>query len=574
MMFEILDRDGLARICKLQINNKCLETPTIFAVYNPNINTISVKDIERVGLPVITSSYILWKGKRDEVIKKGLHSFLNTKGIVMTDSGAFQAFQYGDIRLSNKEIIEFQKNISADIGVILDEIVGLEKNRERAKEKVEHTLRHARELFRIGKGNVLWAGTIQGGMHFDLIRYCARKLAKMDFDLYCIGSVVPFLENYRFDVVVNQILHAKPELPPSRPVHLFGAGHPIILALACLLGVDLFDSAYYALSARRGKYLLTSGQAYDINSMKEVACTCPVCLDYRPREFTERELALHNLYVVAEELKVIKQAIREERLWELVEQRIKAHPSLISAYSQLKNHKKYLEMYEPLSRRKGVFYLGKESETRPVFSVAIKRIKGIRSRSYFKWMENKVPLELKNTYPFGQTIFPWSRDSEHEAMQELNELAAKNIVKKILHYQFGKTARNLAKHISRVEISRATGRIRRLYSNDTLIGTIRAHDGLFVPSFYGAKLLHELLPKDEFRVIVSDEAVPFVRSGKNVFAKFVVDASENIRVWDEVLVVTKEDELIGCGTAYMIRDEMLSFTRGVAVETRFISREI
>lgn len=38
----------------------------------------------------------------------------------MTDSGSFQLSKYGDIDVSNKEIIEFQEKIGSDIGTSLD----------------------------------------------------------------------------------------------------------------------------------------------------------------------------------------------------------------------------------------------------------------------------------------------------------------------------------------------------------------------------------------------------------------------------------------------------------------------
>ena len=70
------------------------------------------------------------------------------------------------------------------------------------------------------------------------------------------------------------------------------------------------------------------------------------------------------------------------------------------------------------------------------------------------------------------------------------------------------------------------------------------------------------------RVVVGDEAEPFIKEGRNVFAKFVVDACREIRPYDEVLIVSKEDELLAVGQCLMNRDEMLDFERGVAVKTR------
>ncbi len=51
---------------------------------------------------------------------------------------------------------------------------------------------------------------------------------------------------------VSVILAAKCGLDADGPVHLFGAGHPMMLALAVAAGCDLFDSAAYALHAREG----------------------------------------------------------------------------------------------------------------------------------------------------------------------------------------------------------------------------------------------------------------------------------------------------------------------------------
>ena len=97
---------------------------------------------------------------------------------------------------------------------------------------------------------------------------------------------------------------------------------------------------------------------------------------------------------------------------------------------------------------------------------------------------------------------------------------------------------------------------------------MRASDGFFTLKLEGAKILHEHFPFPKMRVMVSDDAEPFIRDGKNVFAKFVMNADEEIRPYDEVLIVNGRDELIGVGQAIMNRDEMLSFERGVAVKTR------
>jgi 7-cyano-7-deazaguanine tRNA-ribosyltransferase len=84
----------------------------------------------------------------------------------------------------------------------------------------------------------------------------------------------------------------------------------------------------------------------------------------------------------------------------------------------------------------------------------------------------------------------------------------------------------------------------------------------------GGYRLHKQLGFPEMRVIIDDEAIPFVQQGRNVFSKFVIDASDHIRPLDEVLIVSIKDDLVGTGTCLLNRDELLSFTTGMGVKTR------
>ncbi len=43
----------------------------------------------------------------------GLHKFLDYDGAVMTDSGAYQILVYGDIEVSQKEIVAYQEGMAA-----------------------------------------------------------------------------------------------------------------------------------------------------------------------------------------------------------------------------------------------------------------------------------------------------------------------------------------------------------------------------------------------------------------------------------------------------------------------------
>ncbi|NIM45993.1 MAG: tRNA-guanine transglycosylase, partial [Nitrososphaeria archaeon] len=58
-----------------------------------------------------------------------------------------------------------------------------------------------------------------------------------------------------FDLLVDMILTSKMNLPPNRPLHLFGAGHPLMFSLAVAMGCDLFDSAAYSIYAKENRYM-------------------------------------------------------------------------------------------------------------------------------------------------------------------------------------------------------------------------------------------------------------------------------------------------------------------------------
>ena len=92
-------------------------------------------------------------------------------------------------------------------------------------------------------------------------------MSALDIQMHPIGGVVPLMESYRFSELVDVIVASKKGLDPSRPVHLFGAGHPMTFPLAALLGCDMFDSASYAKYARDGRLMFAEGTT-DLKSLE------------------------------------------------------------------------------------------------------------------------------------------------------------------------------------------------------------------------------------------------------------------------------------------------------------------
>ncbi len=383
MSFEIKDKDLLARIGKLKTKSGTVETPLLFPVINPNIQLVSPQKLkDKFGFEaVITNAYILKKRFQNQPITQGVHKFLGFDGAVMTDSGAYQILVYGDIEVSQAEIVRYQEQIGSDIATILDIPTGWKITKPHAAKTVEETIQRAKDFFKTKtRDDILWVGPVQGGRHVDLVAKSAVEMGKLPFQVHALGSPTEVMENYRFDVLAEMIMTAKMNLPVERPLHLFGAGHPAMFALAVALGCDFFDSAAYALYARENRYMTENG-TWRLSELDYFPCQCPKCISETPQEVMaktpkEREtfLAEHNLYVCLAELKRIKQAIRDGRLWEHAEMRTHAHPALFTALKKLKNHEDFIEKFSPAVKKSGLFFFSHVSLSRPEVSHYRKRL--------------------------------------------------------------------------------------------------------------------------------------------------------------------------------------------------------
>ncbi|MFC6615734.1 tRNA guanosine(15) transglycosylase TgtA [Halopenitus salinus] len=374
--FEIRAHDGAARIGSLTVPRAGVdvETPALLPVVNPNVLTIDPSRLRSTfGVDVlITNSYIIHSTDRvrERALEEGLHDLLGFDGAIMTDSGSFQLAEYGDIDVTTAEILEFQHAIGSDIATPVDVPTPPDVDRERAAAELETTETALADAAAVDTGDMLVNAPVQGSTYPDLRERAGRHAASTDLDVFPVGAVVPLMNGYRYADVVEVVMGAKRGLDPDCPVHLFGAGHPMMLALAVACGCDLFDSAAYALMARDGRYLTVSGTEH-LEDLEYLPCSCPVCsqhapADLRSRGDTERErlLAEHNLHVTFAELRRVKQAIRSGNLLGLVERRARGHPAMWDGYRALLDHRGELERTDPVS--KGTFFsVSADSPSRP-----------------------------------------------------------------------------------------------------------------------------------------------------------------------------------------------------------------
>ena len=407
MSFEVRDRDVLGRIGKLVTKSGTITTPALMPVVNPVKQAIPPQRMkDEFGCEIIiTNSYIIKKNFGD-LTDIDVHRLIDYDGVITTDSGAYQILVYGGVQTNPEDIIRFQQSIDSDIAVILDIPTGWDVPRSKVEYTVEETLKRAKAAVPLIEGDdTLWVGPVQGGAHLDLVERSARAVGALPYQVYALGSPTEVMENYKFTVLADMIMAAKTNLPPDRPLHLFGAGHPMMFSLAVALGCDLFDSAAYALFAKDERYLTNRGTRR-FETLNYLPCSCPVCRKYDVSDLKgmlkgerQRLIAEHNLHVSMAEVEIIKQAISEGTLWELMEARSRGHPALASAVKHLLKYRDKLESGSPMYKGRGMFIYGSPSLARPEISRHINRMK----TNYTKRGETLLLLKAPDRKPYSKS---------------------------------------------------------------------------------------------------------------------------------------------------------------------------
>jgi 7-cyano-7-deazaguanine tRNA-ribosyltransferase len=442
--FEIVDRAAAGRLGRFATPHGKVATPTLMPVINPNLQLFTATQMrERFGAEmVITNSYVIHKhdALREKALASGVHSVLGWDGALMTDSGTFQMYVYGDVQVGADEIVRFQRDIGVDVATCLDLFVTPDMTRPQAEEAVRTTIERTRAAV-AHKGASLLNATVQGGVHLDLRKACAHAYRDLDVDYHTIGGVVPVMERQMYPELVDMILWSQQALRKDRPVHLFGAGHPLVFPLAAALGCDLFDSSSYAKYAKDGRMMFEWGTAR-LEEMAELPCSCPPCakhgaagLKALPPKEREAALAEHNLHVSFQDLRRIRVAIREGSLWELVEQRAACHPLLAAATKKLGDpaYAKWLEAREPLSHTRALRYTGHLTHHRPAFTRIRERLQSrvvpqgrpteiLVDSDWAKRGEERMELGMHkepDNKPYGDRLGSLDPDMDHAVVSAL-----------------------------------------------------------------------------------------------------------------------------------------------------------
>src|SRR5688500_16679674 len=118
MQFDVLQRDGPARLGRLVTARGVIETPVFMPVGTyGTVKAMSPAELREVGAQIVLgNTFHLWLRPGLEVIAahRGLHRFMAWEGPILTDSGGFQVFSLETLRKISEEGVQFASPINGD----------------------------------------------------------------------------------------------------------------------------------------------------------------------------------------------------------------------------------------------------------------------------------------------------------------------------------------------------------------------------------------------------------------------------------------------------------------------------
>ena len=307
--FDILARDGAARLGRLTTAHGVIETPVFMPV--GTAATVKAMTPDAVALTgarlVLGNTYhlMLRPGAKRIAALGGLHRFMNWPHAILTDSGGFQVMSLAALRkiteegvafrshldgsrylLTPERSVEIQRLLGSDITMAFDECTPFPAERGQVEESMELSMRWAersRAAFEPRPGQGIF-GIVQGGVHPDLRERSAARLVGIGFDGYALGGLaIGEGQQTTFAMVEATV----PYLPQDRPHYLMGVGKPSDIVGAVRRGVDMFDCVLPTRSGRTGQAFTRAGtlnlrnaRHADDPAPLDAQCRCPACTGF------------------------------------------------------------------------------------------------------------------------------------------------------------------------------------------------------------------------------------------------------------------------------------------------------
>lgn len=346
-----------ARVGRIHTPHGLIDTPNFVAVgTNATLKAVDSQLSDELGLQLIfcnTYHLILQPGSQTIKNAGGLHTFMNRKGPIITDSGGFQVFSlaYGGVTdelksrgqkkyeggvlkiteegvlfrsyrdgspvlLTPESSVQAQKDLGADIIIPLDELPPYHIDNRKLQNSLERTHRWEKrslDTHLANRNNQAMYAVIHGGIDQTMRKSSVENLTKLDFDGFSVGGSLGKTRQEMFEL----LKFTMPLLPTDKPNHLLGIGDLPSLQTCIEFGVDTFDSSHPTRCARHGLLFTFAGTKKILHASNkenfrpiEDGCTCPVCQRYtlayihhlyKAKEMVGYTLAsIHNLHFMVQ----------------------------------------------------------------------------------------------------------------------------------------------------------------------------------------------------------------------------------------------------------------------------------
>ena len=342
-----------ARLGRVHTPHGTFDTPVFMPVgTQATIKGMAPEEVESMGARIILSNtYHLWMRPGNEIVKKagGLHTFMNWKHSILTDSGGFQVFSLarpkdikeegvhfkshidGSAHLLTPELsMEIQNDLGSDIIMAFDECCAWPSEHKYAKQSLERTTRWLERCIKAHKNPDKQAlfGIIQGSCYADLRKQSAKEITSFDLPGYAIGGLSV---GEPAELMYEMLEETVPLMPEDKPRYLMGVGTPDYLIEGAIRGIDMFDCVLPTRIGRNGTVLTKDGRliirdkksAEDFRPIEE-DCDCYACKNYSRayirhllkagEMFGLRLCSWHNIHFLLHLMEDVRKAIAEDRL--------------------------------------------------------------------------------------------------------------------------------------------------------------------------------------------------------------------------------------------------------------------
>lgn len=353
LQFIISHSFGRSRRANLTTAHGIIQTPCFMPVGTAaTVKAMTTRDLEEAKSQVILGNtyHLMLRPTAEKIaLLGGLHSFMNWRKPILTDSGGFQVMSLSKLRditeecvrfkshidgttynLTPERSIEIQNLLGSDITMCFDECIQYPETWNNVNKAMELSLRWAERskaayVRRPGYGLF---GIVQGGTYEDLRMRSAAEMTKIDFDGYAVGGLaVGEGQEKMFEVLEYTV----PALPQDKPHYLMGVGKPSDILGAVQRGIDMFDCVLPTRSGRNGQAFVR-GKAINIRNAKyatderalDPECQCYTCENHtraylhhlvRSSEILGAMLMTrHNLYYYNELMSKIRSDIENHQL--------------------------------------------------------------------------------------------------------------------------------------------------------------------------------------------------------------------------------------------------------------------